>query len=292
LYLLQPEQPFSFTTSLKRLLNMPRQIVARVEPGPAGPVYVRALEQGARLGLVRVWEEGGALAVDIRGDLVPEQTLAQVRRSMGLDLDLGAVHEHMAAADPVMAGLFRKYAGARPIVTFTHWEALAWSIIGQQINIAFAFSLKESLCRIAGAVYNGYPAFPEPERVAAIPYEALQAAKFTRRKAEYIVDIARAIAEGRLDLPRLAGLPYEEAVPSLVKLRGVGRWTAECLLMDAGAPDAFPAGDIGIRNAIQQFYGLDHQPTEPEVRELGRPWAPYSALACYYLWLGLLDKGP
>jgi DNA-3-methyladenine glycosylase II len=281
-------QPYSLEMSLKRVQDMPRQVVGRVEPGP---VYVRALEHGGRLGLVRVRPGPDALDVEVLGELDPAETLALVRKAFALDLDLAAFHAHMDAADPVMAALARKYLGARPIGTFSLWEALAWSIIGQQVNVSFAYSLKETLVRLGGAEFGGYPAFPAPERVAVIPYEALQAEKYSRKKAEYLIDIARAITEGRLDLASHVALPFDDAVTQLVKLRGVGRWTAECLLMDAGAPDAFPAGDIGIRNAMQRFYGLDHQPTEAEVRELGRVWAPFSALACYYLWLGLLDKG-
>ncbi len=288
MYFLEPRQPYSFALSLKRLLDMPRQVVARVEDGP---VYVRALAQGEKVGLVRIWEEGGRLAVEIRGDLDPEQTLAKVRRAFSLDLDLVAFYRHMARHDPIMAGLTRRYYGARPIEAFDLWESLAWAIIGQQVNISFAFSLKEALVRLGGREYDGYPAFPDPATVAALRYEQLQAEKYSRRKAEYVIDLARAIAEGQLDLEAIVRLPYHEAVAELIKLRGVGRWTAECLLMDAGAPDAFPADDIGIRNAVQRFYGLDHQPTGAEVREVGRAWAPYSAMACYYLWLGLLDKG-
>jgi DNA-3-methyladenine glycosylase II len=287
-YDLEPMQPYSFALSLKRLQDLPRQIVARVEPGP---VYVRAVEQAGRLGLVRVTAQGEGLAVAIQGDLDPALTLAAVRRAFSLDLDLAAFHGHMAQADPVLHGLARKYEGARPIGAFDLWEALIFSIIAQQITMSFAFTLKESLVRLGGRAFGGYPAFPSPATVAGLRYEDLTAEKYTRKKAEYIIDIARAIVGGQLDLETLVALPFDQAVKELVKLRGVGRWTAECLLMDAGSPDAFPAGDIGIRNAVQRFYGLDHQPAEAEVRDLGRPWTPNSALACFYLWLGLLDRG-
>lgn len=285
---LTPTPPYSFSLSLKRLLDMPRQVVTRVEPGP---VFVRALDQGAgRLGLVRVREEGLGLAVTVAGSLDPTLALATVRRAFGMDLDLAAFVRHVEGADPIMAGLTLKYSGARPIGPFSLWESLAWAIIAQQVNISFAFALKEALIRLAGRTYEGYPAFPDPEAVAALRYEDLQAERYSRRKAEYVIDIARAIVGGDLDLDRLAALPFEEAAQALVRVRGVGRWTAECLLMDAGVMEAFPADDIGIRNAVRQFYGLDHQPTADEVRTIGRPWVPYGALACFYLWLGLLDK--
>jgi DNA-3-methyladenine glycosylase II len=289
LYTLTPTQPYSLPLSLKRLQDLPRQIIGRVE---AGPVYVRALEQDGRLGLVRVRAAAGdALEVDIQGDLEPAAVLRAVRRAFALDLDLAAYRQHMADVDPVMCGLADKYSGARPIGAFDLFESLAFSIIAQQITMSFAYTLKESLVALAGKSYGGYPAFPTPQSVAALDYDDLTSRKYTRKKAEYIIDIARAISAGRLDLEAVTALPYDEAVKRLVELRGVGRWTAECLLMDAGAQAAFPAGDIGIRNAVQRFWGLDHQPTEAEVRELGKPWAPWGALACFYLWLGLLDRG-
>lgn len=287
-YFLQATQPYSFSYSLKRLMDLPRQIIGRVEEGP---VYVRALAQEERVGLVRIAEAEGGLQVAIEGDLDHGRALASVRQAFQLDLAMAEFYQHLAGCDPVLHRLTQAYPGARPIGPFDHFESLAWAIIGQQITVSFAFTLKEALVRLTGQAYGGYPAFPSPERVAALRYEDLQAEKYSRRKAEYVIDTARAVVEGRLDLEATARLEFAAAVERLVALRGVGRWTAECVLMDAGHLDAFPAGDIGIRNAVQRFYGLDHQPTEAEVRSLGRTWAPYSALACYYLWLGLLDRG-
>lgn len=280
--------PYSFRYSLKRLQDLPRQIIGRVEEGS---VYVRALEQNGRLGLVRIRQQAEGLAMEVEGDLDPAEAVAAARRAFSLDLDLAAFQKHMDRHDPVLAGLARKYEGARPIGAFDLWESLAFSIIAQQITMTFAYTLKETLVELAGRSYSGYPAFPSAEAVAQLPYEALTSRKYSRRKAEYVIDMARAVAEGRLDLEETAALPFDQAVSRLVTYRGVGRWTAECILMDAGVQEAFPAGDIGIRNAVQRFYGLDHQPTEAEVRGLGRPWAPWGALACFYLWLGLLDRG-
>lgn len=287
-YLVRPTQPYSFHQSLRRLQDLPRQVLSHIREGL---VFERALEQTGSLGLVRIWASGEALSVEIRGGLEPGATLDQVRRAFSLDLDLTAVHRHMAEADPIMSGLMERFYGARPILPFDLWEALAWTIIGQQVNIAFAYSLKESLIRLAGRQFEGRLAFPGPETVAAFRYEDLQSQKFTRKKSEYIIDCARAVAAGTLDLEAVAALPYGAALEALVSVRGVGRWTAECVLMDAGCLDAFPADDIGIRNSVQRYYGLDRQPTGDEVRQIGRAWSPYSALACYYLWLARRSEG-
>lgn len=286
-YLLEPRGTYNFAHTMQRLLSMPRQVIGRVEPGP---VYVRALELDGRLGLVRVQPAGGSLRVDLEGDLQPEPTLRLLRRAFSLDLDLDQFHRHMAAADPVIAALAGRFLGARPIQAFDLWESLAWTIIGQQVNVSFAYMMKESLVRLCGRYHGQYPAFPGHQRVADLRYEQLQSEKYSRRKAEYVIDLARTIASGEVDLEAIASLPFEEAVAELVKLRGVGRWTAEIVLMDAGAPDALPALDIAVRNAVQRYYGLDHQPSEAEVRELGRAWSPWSTLTTFYLWLGVTTE--
>lgn len=287
MYLLEPRGTYNFSHTMQRLLSMPRQVIGRVEEGP---VYVRALELDGRLGLVRVRPEGAGLRVDLEGDLEPEPTLGLLRRAFSLDLDLDRFHRHMASADPVIAALAGRFLGARPIQAFSLWESLAWTIIGQQVNVSFAYMMKESLVRLCGRYVGPYPAFPDPERVAELRYEQLQAEKYSRRKAEYVIDLAREIAEGKVDLDAMAGLPFEAAVAELVKLRGVGRWTAEILLMDAGAPDALPALDIGVRNAVKRYYGFSHQPSEAEVREIGKAWSPWCSLTTFYLWLGVTTE--
>ena len=128
-------------------------------------------------------------------------------------------------------------------------------------------------------------AFPTPDRVAALSYEDLTRLQFNRRKAEYIIDISRMVAEGRLDLEGLRRRSDEEVMEILLPLRGIGRWTVECLLLfGMGRPDLLPAADIGLRKAVQKVYGLVDRPGEEEVRRIGESWTPWRSYATYYLW--------
>jgi DNA-3-methyladenine glycosylase II len=118
-----------------------------------------------------------------------------------------------------------------------------------------------------------------------LDYEDLQKLQFNRRKAEYVIDLSRQVADGELDLEGLQSLSDRQVVEKLVALRGVGRWTAECLLLfGMGRPDLLPAADIGVRNAVKKAFELDGQPTEAEVREWGEGWTPWRSYVTFYLW--------
>jgi DNA-3-methyladenine glycosylase II len=167
------------------------------------------------------------------------------------------------------------------------------TIIGQQLNLAFAATLTRRLVQLASPeplVHEGrtFLFFPSPEEVARLSYESLCELQFSRRKAEYVIDFAREIVEGNLDLERLEAMSNEEIISQLVRLRGIGRWTVECfLLFGLGRTDLLPAADIGLRNGLKRWFGLDSQPTEEEVRRWGASWSPWSSYVTYYLWESL-----
>jgi DNA-3-methyladenine glycosylase II len=280
-----PTPPYNFQLSMARLAALPRQVFFHLEDGPA---FVRSFPTG----LVRVWAKGDRLTVQIKGDLDPGEVLPLVRHAFFLDLDHQAFLTHMDQADPVMAKEARRLLGARPIVPLTRWESLAWAVIGQQISLAAAFTLQAAVLRLAGGEWGGVSFFPGPEAVATLSVETLHGSGFSRRKAEYLINLARLVAEGALDLAAVAAKPLETAIEELVRLRGIGRWTAERFLMDAGHLDAFPAEDVGVRNGVMRLYGLTEKPSGEEIRALGERWRPYRALATYYLWLGQLFPTP
>lgn len=272
--------PYDFDLSLTRLRTFPKQVVSQVLPGPQ---YARAVDLGSRVEVVRV-RPGGSPAAPL---LLVEGPAQQVAHAFSAQLDVGAFIAAMEANDPVMGRLARRLNGLKPIRAFSVWESLIWAIIGQQINLSFAFTLKEALVQAAGRSREGLFAFPGPEAIAALTLDDLRALKFSGNKAQFILDLAHRVAAGQVDLDAMVRLPSDEAMRALTTLRGVGRWTAEVVLLDAGAHlDMLPAADIGIRNAVTLFYGLDHQATEAEVRALGERWAPWRSLASYYLWVG------
>jgi DNA-3-methyladenine glycosylase II len=113
----------------------------------------------------------------------------------------------------------------------------------------------------------------------------LRELQFSRQKSEYVRSLAALVAEGRIDWDDLAARPAEEAIEALTALRGVGRWTAEYVLMRGlGHADVIPAADVGLQVAIGQAYGLGRKATEREVRELAQQWAPRRSHAAFAWW--------
>lgn len=210
-----------------------------------------------------------------------------------LDAPLHDIQALLAREEP-LSRLCHRFHGVRMIIDAEPWEAAAGAIISQQLNLAFAAALKQRLMALCGAevIIDGVSltAFPTPEQVARLEPDQLRTLQYSQRKADYLIGLAREIVAGRLDLAELTHLPDDEVIERLVRLRGVGRWTAECfLLFGLGRPDLLPAADIGLRNAVRRIYALDHQPTESEVRALAANWHPWSSWITYYLWLTLAE---
>lgn len=112
--------------------------------------------------------------------------------------------------------------------------------------------------------------------------------QFSTRKAEYIIGLARLVAQGALDFDRLARLPNEQVIAWLTQVRGFGRWTAEWFLARAlGRGDVCPAGDLGVRKCFARFYNRGRHVSEQAIRRRARQWGEYQNLAIHYLLAGL-----
>lgn len=232
--------------------------------------------------------------VEVQGATTQEQadTAANIwRHALSVDRPLLPFYEQVSG-DPVFAAIIERLYGLHMIIDSGPYEAMINAIIGQQVNLTFAENLKRALVERCGDLFTvdgeTHYVFPSPAQVAALDYEDLRPLKFSQRKAEYIIDFSRHVVNGTVDLKLLEQMSNEEGIEYLVKLRGIGRWTAECVfLFGLGRPDLLPAADIGLRNAIQHFYGWEHQPTEAEVREFAKPWQGYESYATYYMWTAL-----
>ena len=166
------------------------------------------------------------------------------------------------------------------------------SIISQQINLKFAAELKRRLWSLTGerVLIDGeeFYADPLPGAIAGLSYDQLRQMQYSQRKAEYVIDFARAVESGSVDLAALSNMDDEDFILNLSKLRGLGRWTAECvLLFGLGRPDLLPANDVGLQKALSNAWGLDNRITEKELREKSASWKPWSSWYTYYLWLSL-----
>ncbi|OPA74033.1 hypothetical protein BVG16_25085 [Paenibacillus selenitireducens] len=213
---------------------------------------------------------------------------------LSTSLDIQAFYDHLAE-DARLEPLAERFYGLRFILEADLFECMAKTIIGQQLNLAFASTLNRRLMEVATKPVHWegmeLPVFPSCEDVARLEYSQLRELQYSQRKAEYVIDFARLVADGGLDLKRLHSETNEEIVASLSKLRGIGRWTAECFLMfGMGRTDLLPAADIGLRNGVKKLYGLSERPTEAEVRDIGAAWAPWSSYITFYVWETLNDK--
>lgn len=193
------------------------------------------------------------------------------------------MRKHFAACDPVMAQLLRA-AGPYRLVPQTAqppFEALARAITHQQLN---GVAAERILGRFI-ALFDG-AAFPAPHAVLARPDHELRAVGLSFAKIASLKDLADKTASGVVpDGAALARLADAEIVERLTRVRGIGRWTVEMMLMfQLGRPDVLPVDDFGVRNGFRLAYGLRGMPTPRALAAWGERWAPYRTAAAWYLW--------
>jgi DNA-3-methyladenine glycosylase II len=193
------------------------------------------------------------------------------------------------AGDEPLARLADRLPGLKPLRRPDLWSALLEALIDQQISTAAGRAIRRRVAERFGPTLEvageAVAVLPAPGTVLEVSPEELRAAGLSGRKVEYARGLAEAVISGTLDLERVQALPPEEAIKTLVALRGVGVWTAEIAAIFAlGARDAFPADDLGVRRSIGHLYGFPALPSAAEVRSIGERWAGWRSYAAYYLW--------
>ena len=198
-------------------------------------------------------------------------------------LDLDRVIVDLRAADPVLGRLIAEVGLFRPDWTLSAspYEGLFRSIVYQQLSGKAAATI---LRRVLALFGNG--SIPAPERVLAMSDDALRGAGLSRNKTAAIRDLAARTQDGTIpDRAQARRMPDEVLIEHLTAVRGVGRWTAEMLLMfGLGRPDVLPTSDLGIRKGYQRVYGMRGLPAEVTIQRQGRRWTPYRTVASWYLW--------
>jgi len=217
-----------------------------------------------------------------------EAIVTYIHEWFDLDNDLTPFYE-MANADPILKMPAEKFYGLRVIGIPDLFEALCWGVLGQQINLAFAYTLKRQFVESFGdsIEWNGkkYWIFPSYERIAQLTPADLAAIKMTVKKSEYIIGIARLMASGELSKEQLKKMNFKEAEKSLIKIRGIGPWTANYVLMRClRFQTAFPIDDVGLINSIKTVRNMNQKPTKDEILELSIPWKNWESYATFYLW--------
>jgi len=207
-----------------------------------------------------------------------------------LGTDLKPFYE-MAAGDPLLKQAVVSFYGLRNMGIPDLYEAVCWGILGQQINLGFAYTLKrrfvEKFGRFIERGGERYWLFPTAEDIAVLTPEDLSAAGMTTvKKCEYLVDTARLIASGELTKEQLLQTgDVKQAEKRLVQIRGIGPWTAHYVLMRClRMPDAFPIDDVGLHHSIRHVLGLDAKPSKERILELSAGWTLWESYATFYLW--------
>ena len=260
-------------------------------------VYRRTFTMDGRAAVLSVHarEDGVELRLPAHAAAAVPRVLARVSRLFDLDADTGAIKAALAR-DPRLARALRDRVVRVP-GAFDAFEAGVRALLGQQVSVAAARTLAGRLVAACGEplpdrlVTAGGPPLPDPlthvfPTPAAVANAALEKLGLTRSRAAALRGFATAIADGSLDLGAFRNL--DDAVEQLTALPGIGDWTAQYLAMRAlGEPDAFPAGDLGVRQALQRApaRGVSGRlPSEREVRERAERWRPWRAYAVIALW--------
>jgi DNA-3-methyladenine glycosylase II len=199
----------------------------------------------------------------------------------------------LTAVDPVIARLEARYPGVRPVLQADLLTAIVRAISAQQVNLAWAATTRRRLAQAFGQAHTlaGYQVFSlEAARLASATVADLRALQFTTRKAEYILGLATAVADGSLDLEGLRTQSDAEVITFLTRQRGIGYWTAEWFLARALGRPRVVAGDLGVRKAIAAAYLRGRMPTEAEVRAITAHWGAAAGVA-QQLMLQALSTG-
>lgn len=187
---------------------------------------------------------------------------------------------HLTAVDPVMAELIERVGPLTQPLETDFFESLAGAIVAQQLSNAAAATIWKRVVALVGEV--------RPERILATPADDLRGAGLSRGKVGFITDLAERVADGRLDLTRIASLPDDEVVETLVTVKGIGRWTAEMFLIFAlGRPDVLAVDDGALRSTVGWLYGIEDVDDRAHIARIGEAWRPYRTAASLYLWRGL-----
>lgn len=290
---ISPFPPFRLDLTVWALRRRPENAMDRWD----GTFYRRGLMIEGRPAEVSVRQTGSpkrpTLQVWIRGaHLTPRAitlTRSLLERVLGLQKNLAPFYE-MAARDARVASLVDEFRGLKPPRFATLYEALVNGIAWQQLSLLVGILLLSRLTRWFGAavanVEDSVRAFPDPTRLAIARAQSLKRLGFSNQKAHALIALSAAIRDRRLDLENLASLDNQIVLQSLMSLQGVGRWTAEyVLLRGLGRLDVFPGDDVGARNSLGRLVGRRKPMDYNGVRRVVERWQPYAGFIYIHLLL-------
>jgi DNA-3-methyladenine glycosylase II len=213
-----------------------------------------------------------------------------------IDTDLDPFYE-LLQSNPTLAYMPENYSGLRFIGMPDLFESLAWCIIGQQINLTFAYKIKRRLVENYGdfVEYENerYWIFPAPEKVSSLSVTELRDLQFSNKKAEYLVGVADALVRNILSREILSGLPdLVSRQKMLTAIRGIGIWTANYVLMKSlKEPCCIPFGDAGLLNALMNHEVIKVKTDRPSIDDFFETFSGWESYLTFYLWRTLSESG-
>ena len=282
---------FSFQLCLDFLKRSPKELLHQLTDASV----TKALHTSSATVVFTVTSLEDALQISFLTEEPHPETKQEVsdyvREWFDLDTDLKPFYR-LAEKDRLLKNLITRYYGYRIVGQPDLFESLIWAVLGQQINLAFAYTLKQRFVQQFGERLalndHEYYLFPSPETVSVITSQSLLDLQFSIQKSRYTIAIAEAFAAGTLSKEKLRGMPLQEAKHELMKIKGIGNWTANYALMKTfHHPDAFPLEDAGLHNAIRILKRLNRKPTLAEVTKIFKKYKGWEAYATLYLWKSL-----
>jgi len=293
-----PVPPFRLDLTAWALRRRPENAIDRWD----GRTYRRVLMIDSQAVEVAVHQSGDpdaphleVLATGFRLT-VRQAEVARVllERMLGVRKDLRPFYR-LATSDPRLQPLVDEFRGLKPPQFPTVFEAVANGIACQQLSLLVGILLLSRLAHEVGVISarskDGPHAFPSPTEFCGVEVEALKSLGFSTNKSQTLIDVSSAIRDRHLNLESLVTLDNQAALEQLVKLKGVGRWTAEyVLLRGLGRLDIFPGDDIGARKKLAHFLHKKEPLDYDGVHRAVADWQPYAGLVYFHLLLARIKK--
>lgn len=289
-YTLPVPKEFDYQQNLAYLMRDSNEVMFQINDQKVR----RVIEIDEQLLLVEIENKGCKLRISLLNEIelteiTVKKMLLFVSDFFDLERDLEPFYQ-LASDDQLLQGIEREFYGLRLIGVPDFFEAIAWGILGQQINLSFAYTLKRRLVETFSQKisYQGsdYWAFPKAEVIAEADQDALIALQISQRKAEYLQEVSRLIARGEISKEFYLALGDAVSVEkALTSIRGIGPWTANYVMMRCfRLGDAFPMADIGLLNALKSRQELPEKPKPQDLLPLKARWGNWCGYATFYLW--------
>lgn len=283
--------PFSWPLMLAHIARSPKEVLHQVRGNKA----YRAILLDGRWQLIQIEGSADFLQMSSLTGALSQSAQAELKEWVHIWLGLGDPLEGFYAdlgADPLLGPLMQPLRGFRVGGLPDLFEALGWTVLGQQINLAFAYTLKARLVQTYGTQVSDPESgiscwgWPAADRIASLDPEVLRVHSISRAKARAIITVAQAITEGTLNRAELLGLGTAAAQEAkLCSLKGIGPWSAQYVMLRClRQPEAFPAGDAGLQNNVKRLLALPQKPDAKALRQMATAWGPHKGLAAGYIW--------